>query len=138
MFALKEIAVVKVGISIDPLTRICNLPQFHLQVEDVFDLGRSVAIHALHRKDARELERAVLQHLADWRVAAPCSDIVYVDGKPSCTGPIRFFSGGRTEWLNASAYDSAIEFLLFANRSSARSSISMETWMRELKKGSLQ
>ena len=64
LFALKNIAVVKVGISIDPLDRICKLPEHHLAAADVFDLERSIAVCALHRKDAREIECTVLKNHA--------------------------------------------------------------------------
>lgn len=138
LFRLKEIAAFKVGISIDPLTRICNLPQLHMRVPDVFDLERSVAVYALHRQDARELERALLRHHAKWQVEAPCSAVVYVKGSPTCVGPIRWSAGGRNEWLDAQAYESALDFLLYADRRSPRPFISIQQWVTKLEKGQLQ
>jgi len=138
LFRLKEIAAFKVGISIDPLTRICNLPQLHMRVQDIFDLERSVAVHALHRQDARKLERAMLRHHAQWQVEAPCSAVVYVNGSPRCAGPIRWFAGGRNEWLDAQAYESALDFLLYADRRWPRPSISIQEWVKQLQKGQFQ
>lgn len=138
VFVLKEIAAMKVGISIDPLKRLCNLPQFHLRVEDIFDLERSVVFYAQRRQDARDLEQAVLKLHAQWRVAAPSSAVVYADGIPTCFGPIRWSAGGKKEWLDASVYDDVLDFLLFADRRSPRTSISIGEWVKALQEGSLQ
>jgi hypothetical protein len=137
-FVLKEIAAIKIGISIDPLTRLCNLPQLHMRVEDVFDLERSVVVFAHRRQDARELERAVLQHHAQWRVKAPSGPVVYIDRTPTCFAPIRGSAGGKKEWLDASAYNDVLHFLLFADRRSPRPSISMGEWIKGLQEGAVQ
>lgn len=138
VFVLKEIAAIKVGISIDPLKRLCNLPQFHMRVEDVFDFERSVAVYAQRRHDARDLERAVLKHHAQWQVAAPSSAVVYADTIPTCFGPIRWSAGGKKEWLDSSVYDDVLDFLLFADRRSPRASISIRKWVAALQEGSVQ
>lgn len=138
VLVLKEIAAIKVGISIDPLRRLCNLPQFHMRVEDVFDVERSVVVYAQRRQDARELERAVLKHHAQWRVKSPSGPVVYVDGTATCFAPIRWSAGGKKEWLDASAYNDVLHFLLFADRRSPRPSISICEWIRELEKGPMQ
>lgn len=138
VFVLKEIAAIKVGISIDPLKRLCNLPQFHMRVEDVFDLERSVVVYAQRRQDARDLERAVLKHHAQWQVTAPSSAVVYADAIPTCFGPIRWSAGGKKEWLDSSVYDDVLGFLLFADRRSPRASISIRKWVAALQEGPVQ
>jgi len=138
VFVLKEVAAIKVGISIDPLTRLSNLPQFHLLVQDVFDLERSIVVFAERRSDAKQLERAALRRYASWRVEAPSGAVVYADGVPTCFAPIRWSAGGKNEWLDSSVYSGVLNFLLFADRSSPRPSISIADWLEHLEDGAIQ
>lgn len=138
VFALKEIYAIKVGISIDPLKRICDLPQFHLRVDEVFDLNQSIAVCAYRRQDARKLERAALKHHQRWHVDAPKGAVVNLHGVPTCHAPIRWHAGGDQEWLDASAYSDVLNFLLFADCPSPRPSISIANWMKGLKEGAVQ
>lgn len=138
VFVLKEIAAIKVGISADPLKRLRNLPQFHLQIEDVFDLERSIAVFAQRREDAKTLEQKVLTQFAKSRVDAPSSPVVYVNNAPTCFAPIRWSAGGKNEWLAASTYPDVLNALLFEQSSSLRPVISMATWIKGLTNGSLQ
>lgn len=129
LFVLKEVAAIKVGISINPLKRLSDLPQFHLRAQDVFDLRRSVVVFAQRRKDAMQLERAALKRHARWRVDAPCSAVVYSGGLPTCFAPIRWSAGGRNEWLSSTAYFEVLDYLLFADRRTPRPSISIADWV---------
>lgn len=138
VFVLRGIAAIKVGISNDPLTRIRNLPQFHLRVAEVFDLDRCIAVHVQRRQNARNLERSALLHHAACRVDAPSGAVVYRDGTPMCIAPIRWSAGGENEWLHASAYNSVLEFLLLRDRQSPRPSISISEWVKALEEGSEQ
>jgi hypothetical protein len=137
LFVLKEIAAIKVGISVSPVSRFRSLPQRHMQVEDVFDLERSVAIYAQRRQDARLLERATLQHYAQWQVEAPSGGVVYVDTTRMCSAPIRRTAGGEKEWLDASVYNEVVHFLLFKDRDSPRPSISMGALIKGLQESAL-
>lgn len=125
LFVLKEVAAIKVGISIDPLTRLNDLPQLHLRTQDVFDLRRSIVVFAQRRSDAMQLERAALKHHARWRVDAPSSAVVYCDGVPTCVAPVRWSAGGKNEWLDSSVYSEVLNYLLFADSSVPRPSISV-------------
>lgn len=129
LFVLKEVAAIKVGISIDPLKRLSDLPQLHLLAQDVFDLRRSVVVFAQRRADAMQLERAVLKHHAQWRVDAPSSAVVYSDGVPTSSAPIRWSAGGRNEWLNSAVYFEVLNYLLLANSAGPRPSISIADWL---------
>ena len=137
IFVLKGINAIKVGVSVDPIQRLTNLPQFHLRAEEVFDFERSVVVFVERRIDARQLERAVLQQHVAWQVEAPCSPVVYVGGIPTCFAPIRWSAGGRNEWLDSAAYPHVLQFLLFANRQSPRPAISMANWAPQLGSGVL-
>lgn len=138
LFVLREVAAIKVGISIDPLKRLTDLPQFHLRAQDVFDLRRSIVVFAQCRADAMQLERAALKHHAHWLVDAPRSAVVYSGGLPTCFAPIRWSAGGMNEWLNSAAYFEVLNFLLFADRRSARPSISIADWVDGVQGGLLQ
>lgn len=138
LFKLKDIAAFKVGISIDPLTRLCNLPQFHLRIHDVFDLDQSIVVFAQRRVDARELERAALKDHKAWKVEAPSGAVIYVDGTPTCVAPIRWSAGGDGEWLHSAAYPLVLEFLLCSGVPFRRPSISMADWLRTPEKGHVQ
>jgi hypothetical protein len=132
LFVMKEGAAMKVGISISPVARLRSLPQDHLRYEDVFDLERSVAIYAQRREDARKLEQAAKKKYSECRIDAPDGCIVYVGSTRTCTGPIRWSAGGKTEWLDSGAYDEVLNFLLLKDRDTPRPSISMGALIRGL------
>ena len=138
LVVLADVAKIKVGISIDPIVRIRNLPQLHLHFADVFDLRRSVAVYVPSRADAMALERAALRHFSAWKTSAPSGCVTSATGELVCTAPIRWSAGGEREWLDASVYGELKQFLLFADRCSSRSAISIAEWERQLEKGVLQ
>lgn len=138
LFVLTDVAKVKVGISIDPIVRIRNLPQLHLHFADVFNLRRSFAVYVPSRADAMALERAALRHFSAWKTAAPSGCVSYATGELVCTAPIRWSAGGEQEWLSASVYDELRKFLLFEDRCSSRPAISIAEWEMQLEKGILQ
>lgn len=137
LFVLKEVAAIKVGISIDPLTRLANLPQFHLRIQDIFDLDRSIVVFAKRRMDARELERAVLRRYLQWKIDAPSGAVVYVDGMPTCVAPIRWSAGGNSEWLHSDSYQNVRDLLVWADADSPRPCISIAEWLRALQQGAV-
>lgn len=94
LFVLADVAKIKVGISIDPIVRIRNLPQLHLHFADVFDLRRSIAVCLPSRDDAMALECAALRHFSAWTTSAPSGCVSYATGELVCTAPIRWSAGG--------------------------------------------
>lgn len=138
LFVLAETAKLKVGISVDPLVRIRNLPQLHLFFADVFDLRRSFAVYVPRRADAMALEHAALRHFADWRTPAPSGVVSYATGELVCSAPIRWSAGGKKEWLDASVYDDLRHFLVYADRRSPRPAISIAEWETQLEENTPQ
>lgn len=128
----------KVGISIDPLSRIRDMPQEHLCFDAVFNLRRSFAVFVPRRAEALALERKALKHFADCATLAPSGCVSYVSGEPVCTGPIRWSAGGKKEWLNAYVYDELKQFLLLSDRSTPRPAITISEWEIALTEGVLQ
>lgn len=138
LFAMKEIGAIKVGVSNDPLIRIRNLPQFHIVVEDVFDLWRSFAVFVPRRADAMVLEREILRHFSPWKIPAPSGVVSYATCELVCKAPIRASAGGNEEWLNACVYNQVRDFLLCSDRSTPRPAISIAEWDIGLEAGTLQ
>lgn len=138
LFVLADVAKLKVGISIDPIVRIRNLPQLHLHFSDVFDLRRSVAVYVPSRADAMALERAALRNFSAWKTTAPSGCVSYATGELVCTAPIRWSAGGEKEWLDACVYGELKQFLLFAEQRSSRPAISIAEWGLQLEQAVLQ
>jgi hypothetical protein len=84
----REQDVLKVGFSRDPLQRLHTL---HRRFFEFFDLDRALLIEADTVREARFIERALIQGFAGVRIPAPLA--------------VRQAAGGRTEWFAGAAPD---------------------------------
>ncbi|MGY3038781.1 hypothetical protein ACVWWQ_000368 [Rhodanobacter sp. TND4EL1] len=78
--------ILKIGFSSDPLQRMHAL---HRRYFDFFDLDRALLIESEHLRDARRIERTLIERFADYRAPAPLV--------------VRQAAAGHTEWFRGVA-----------------------------------
>ena len=114
MLPCREQDLLKVGFSRDPLQRLHAL---HRRFFEFFDLDRALLVQADSVREARHIERALIQRFADARVPAPLV--------------VRAVAGGRTEWFAGVAPDvEAMARALALERGHALHA-PLSAWLRE-------
>jgi hypothetical protein len=110
----REQDVLKVGFSRDPLQRLHAL---HRQFHEFFDLHRALLIETDTVREARYIERALIQRFTDARTPAPLA--------------VRRVAGGRTEWFAGVASDVDTMARALALERGHVLHAPLSTWLRE-------